>query len=215
MGETCKDCTNACIMYEPDMKGCKNKRRYNMNTLIGMKLRDVLDELKDGAPVKLGLNSGYFFCGPLPENWESMIEEEHRHDMRYISKELDSCDHKAITFSQCWNERLAATIEEATQQPGTPGEVEAEVTKAMMAVYNARLLAWDRLINRIANFTAELHKPGYLDRTVESIYDSIDTDEEPGTICIVVDGLKQGKYYTSKEYREETGMKYGRRKKED
>lgn len=185
-----------------------------MDALIGMKLRDVLDELKDGAPVKLGLKSGYYYCGPLPENWESMIIEEHRRDMRYICKELDSCERKVITFSQRWNERLTNTIDEAMQQPGVPGEVEAEVTKAMMTIYNARLLAWDSLINRIANYTAELHKPGYIDRPVEAIYDSIDPDEEPGTICIVVDGLKTGKYYTSKEYREGTGIKYGRRKKE-
>ncbi|MBO7253289.1 MAG: hypothetical protein J6V25_11770 [Oscillospiraceae bacterium] len=185
-----------------------------MDALIGMKLRDVLDELNEGAPVKLGLKSGYYYCGPLPVNWESMITEEHRRDMRYINKELDSSENKMITFSQRWNERLAATIEEAMQQPGVPGEVEAEVTKAMMTIYNARLTAWDSLINRIANYTAELHKPGYLDRPVEAIYDSIDPDEEPGTICIVVDGLKQGKYYTSKEYREGAGMKYGRRKKE-
>ena len=211
MAETCKDCANKCIMYEPNMEGCKNKWRYNMEALIGMKLRDVLDELNDGAPVKLGLKSGYYFCGPLPENWESMIEEEHRRDMRYISKELDSCDHKAITFSQRWNERLTATIEEAMQQPGTPGEVEAEVTKAMMTIYNARILSWDSLINRIANFTAELHKLPYLDRPVEAIYDSIDPDEVQGTICILVDGLKSGKYYSSKEYKEGTGTQYGRR----
>lgn len=185
-----------------------------MDALIGMKLRDVLDELKEGAPVKLGLKSGYYYCGPLPENWESMIEEEHRRDMLYISKELDSCDHKAIIFSQSWNERLVTTIEEEMQKPGTPGEVEAEVTKAMMTIYNERLTAWDSLINRIANYTAELHKPGYLDRPVTAIYESIDPDEEEDTLCILVDGLKQGRYYTSKEYMEGAGMKYGRRKKE-
>ena len=177
-----------------------------MDALIGMKLRDVLDELKDGAPVKLGLKSGYYYCGPLPKIWESMIVEEHWRDMRYFSRELDRYENDMITFSQRWNERLAATIEEEMQKPGTPGEVEAEVTKAMMTVYNARLTAWDSLINRIANYTAELHKPGYLDRPVEAIYDSIDLDEEPGTICIVVDGLKAGRYHSSKEYREGTGI---------
>lgn len=90
-----------------------------MDALIGMKLRDVLDELKDGAPVKLGLKSGYYYCGPLPENWESMIEEEHRRDMRYFCSELNRCENKMITFSQSWNEQLAATIEEEMQKPGT------------------------------------------------------------------------------------------------
>lgn len=172
-----------------------------MVALIGMKLRDVLDELKEGAPVKLGLKSGYYYCGPLPKDWVSMLDEEHRRDMRYFCRELDRLNHEMTTFSQRWNKRLTDTIEDAMQQPGTPGGVEAEVTKAMMAVYNARLTAWDSLINRLANCTAELHKPGYLDRPVESIYGSIDPDEEPGTVCILVDGLKTGKFYTSKEYR--------------
>lgn len=25
MGETCNDCTNKCIMYEPNMRGCRNR----------------------------------------------------------------------------------------------------------------------------------------------------------------------------------------------
>lgn len=180
-----------------------------------MTLREVLSELQDGAPVKLGLKSGYYYCGPLPENWESMIEEEHRRDMRYFCKLLDDCEKKMITFTQRWNGRLTNTIEEAMQQPGTPGAVEAEVVNAIKKIHDARITAWNSLMQQIANITAELHKPGYLDRHVTAIYESIDPDEEEDTLCILVDGIKTGKYYTSKEYREGTGSKIGRRKAEE
>lgn len=165
-----------------------------------MKLREVLAELQEDAPVKLGLKSGYYYCGPLPENWGKMIEEEHRRDMRYFCKELDNCENKMIRFTELWNTRLVTAIEQAQKEPGTPGNIEAEVTKAIKTNHDARLQAWESLIQRIANFTAELHKPGYLDRYVTAIYESIDPDEE--TLCILIDGLRAGKYYTSKEYRE-------------
>lgn len=177
-----------------------------------MTLREVLGEMQDGAPVKLGLKSGYYYCGLLPENWESMIEDEHRRDMRYFCKMLDSCENKMITFTQRWNERLTNTIEESMQQPGTPAAVEAEVVNAIKQIHDARITAWNSLMQQIANITAELHKPGYLDRHVTSIYDSVDPDEEPGTICILVDGIRTGKYYTSKEYKEGTGSQIGRKK---
>lgn len=180
-----------------------------------MTLREVLSELNDGAPVKLGLKSGYYYCGPLPENWEGMIEEEHRRDMRYFCKLLDTRENAMITFTQHWNVRLANTIEEAMQKPGTPGDVEAEVTEVIKGNCDTRITAWNSLMQQIANITAELHKPGYLDRHVTSIYDSVDPDEEPGTICILVDGLKTGKYYTSKEYKEDTRSQIGRRKAEE
>lgn len=169
-----------------------------------MKLREVLAELQEDAPVKLGLKSGYYFCGPLPENWESMIEEEHRRDMRYISKEIDRMDHETITFSDRWDKRLNLDIEAARKSEiaTTPGHTEAEIVTAIRNNANNRLQAWDSLINRIANFTAELHKPAYLDRYVTAIYESIDPDEDAETLCILIDGLRAGKYYTSKEYRE-------------
>lgn len=177
-----------------------------------MTLREVLGELQEDANVKLGLKSGYYYCGPLPENWESMIEEEHRRDIRYFCKELDSSENKMITFTGHWNDRLVNAIEEAQKEPGTPGKVEADVAEAIRTNHQARLQAWNSLMTRIANITAELHSPAYLDRLVTSIYDSIDPDEEPGTICILVDGLMPGKYYSSKEYMEGKGSQHGRRK---
>lgn len=177
-----------------------------------MTLREVLSELQEGAPVKLGLKSGYYYCGPLPENWESMIEDEHRRDMRYFCKLLDSCENKLITFTQRWNVRLTNDIEEVMQKPGIPAAVEADVTEVIKKNHDARLVAWNSLMQQIANITAELHKPGYIDRHVTAIYDSTDPDEEPGTICVLVDGMKAGKYYTSKEYREGTGSQIGRKK---
>ena len=177
-----------------------------------MTLREVLGELQEGAPVKLGLKSGYYFCGLLPENWESMIEEQHRRDLRYFCKELDNCENKMITFTQHWNDRLVNAIEEAQKEPGMPGTVEADVAEAIRTNHQTRLQAWDSLITRIANITAELHSPAYLDRHVTAIYDSIDPDEKPGTICILVDGLMPGKYYSSKEYKEGKGSAHGRRK---
>lgn len=185
-----------------------------MNALVGMKLRDVLDELHEGAPVKLGLKSSFYLCGPLPANWESMIEEEHRRDMRYINRELDRLERDIVTFSDKWNKRLNADIEAAksTEKPKVPGETEADIVRAIRKNADNRLQAWDSLINRIVSCSAELHKPGYLDRPVEAIYDSIDPEEPEGTICILVDGLVSGKYYSSKEYREGTGTAYGRRK---
>lgn len=185
-----------------------------MKALVGMKLRDVLDELQEGAPVKLGLKSSFYLCGPLPADWKSMIEEEHQRDMRYINRELDRLEREIVTFSDKWNKRLNAEIEAAksTEKPKAPGETEADIVKAIRANANNRLQAWDSLINRIASCSAELHKPGYLDRPVEAIYDSIDPEEPEGTICILVDGLVSGKYYSSKEYREGTGTSYGRRK---
>lgn len=179
-----------------------------------MTLREVLSELQAGAPVKLGLKSGYYYCGPLPENWESMIEEEHRRDMRYISKEIDRMDHEAITFSDKWDKRLNLDIEvaRASEVATSPGATETVIEKAIRTHADHRRQAWDSLINRIANFTAELHKVPYLDRYVTAIYESIDPDEEGGTLCILVDGLKTGKYYTSKEYREGTGSQIERKK---
>lgn len=179
-----------------------------------MTLREVLAELQEGAPVKLGLKSGYYYCGLLPENWESMIEEEHRRDIRYFCKELDSCENKMITFTGRWNDRLVNAIEEAQKEPGTPGKVEADVAEAIRINHKARLQAWEGLLRRIANITAELHSPAYLDRQVTSIYDSIDPDEKPGTICILIDGLMLGKYYSSKEYKEGKGSAHGRRNKQ-
>lgn len=177
-----------------------------------MTLREVLGELQKGAPVKLGLKSGYYYCGPLPEKWESMIEEEHRRDMRYFCKLLGTCENKMITFSQRWNVCLTNDIEEVMQKPGTPAAVEADVAEVIKKNHDARLVAWNSVMQQIANITAELHKPVYLDRHVTSIYDSVDPDEEPGTICVLVDGLKTGKYYTSKEYKEGTGSQIGRKK---
>ena len=182
-----------------------------------MTLREVLGELQDDAPVKLGLKSGYYYCGPLPENWESMIKEEHRKDMRYISKEIDRMDHEAITFSDRWDKRLNLDIEtaRASEVATSPGTTEAEIVKVIRWHAEHRQQAWDSLIGRIANFTAELHKLPYLDRYVSSIYDSVDPEEEPGTVCILVDGLRTGKYYTSKEYKEGTGSQIGRKKAEE
>lgn len=177
-----------------------------------MSLREVLGELQEGAPVKLGLKSGYYYCGPLPENWESMIEEEHRRDMRYFCKELDSCENDMITFTGRWNDRLVDAIEEAQKEPGIPGAIEADVAEAIRTNHQARLKAWDSLLRRIGSITAELHSPAYLDRPVTSIYDSIDPDEKPGTICILVDGIMTGKYYSSKEYKAGKGSAHGRRK---
>lgn len=185
-----------------------------MKALVGMKLRDVLDELQEGAPVKLGLKSSFYLCGPLPANWKSIIEEEHRRDMRYLNRDLDRLEHNIITFSDRWNKQLNVDIEAARnpEKPKVPGEVEAEIVRAIRRNADHRLQAWESLINRIAICSAELHKPGYLDRPVEAIYDSIDPEEPEGTVCILVDGLVSGKYYTSKEYREGTGTAYGRRK---
>ena len=180
-----------------------------------MTLREVLSELQDGAPVKLGLKSGYYYCGPLPENWESMIEEEHRRDMRYFCKLLDTRENAMITFTQHWNVCLTNDIEEVMQKPGTPAAVEADVAEAIKQNHGARITAWNSLMQQIANITAELHKPGYIDRHVTAIYDSTDPDEEPGTICILVDGMKAGKYYTSKEYKEGTGSQIGRKKADE
>lgn len=179
-----------------------------------MTLREVLTELQGGAPVKLGLKSGYYYCGPLPENWEGMIEDEYRKDMRYISKEIDRMDHDAITFSDSWDKKLSLEIETArsSEVATSPGTTEAEIVKAIRRNADHRQQAWDSLIGRIANFTAELHKVPYIDRYVTSIYDSVDPDEEPGTVCILVDGIRTGKYYSSKEYREGTGSQIGRKK---
>lgn len=177
-----------------------------------MTLREVLEELQEGANVKLGLKSGYYFCGPLPADWESMIEEEHRRDMRYFCKELDTYENKMIRFTELWNTRLVTAIKQAQKEPGTLGKVEADVAEAIRTNHQGRLKAWESLLQRIANITAELHSHAYLDRPVMSIYDSIDPDEKPGTICILVDGLMPGKYYTSKEYEEGKGSRHGRRK---
>lgn len=177
-------------------------------------LREVLAGLQDGTPVKLGLKSGYYFCGPLPEDWESMVEDEHIRDMHYICNEIDRMDHEALTFSDRWDKRLNQDIEaaRASEEATTPGATEAEIIKAIRCHADHRLRAWDSLINRIANYTAELNKPEYLDRHVAAIYESIDPDEEPDTICILVDGIKPGKYYSSKEYREGSETRHGRRK---
>lgn len=47
---------------------------------------------------------------------------------------------------------------------------------------------------------------------LQAIYESVDPDEEPDTLCILVDGHRTGKYYTSKEYKEGTGSQIGRKK---
>lgn len=180
-----------------------------------MTLREVLAELQEGAPVKLGLKSGYYFCGPLPENWENMIEEEHRRDLRYFCKALDSCENEMITFTGRWNEQLVNAIEEIQKQPGTPGKVEADVAEAIRINHQARLKAWESLLQRIAKITAELHSPAYLDRHVTAIYESIDPDEEMDTLCVLVDGLMPGKYHSSKEYKKGKGSAHGRRKTDD
>ena len=174
-----------------------------MNALIGMKLRDVLDELQPAAPVKLGLKSGYYYCGLLPDEWATMIEVEHRRDMRYINKELDRLERDILTFSDRWNKRLIFDIDAVRhpEKPKLPADTEADIVKAIRKNANDRLQAWDSMINRIANFTAELHKPPYLDRKVTDIYDSIDPDEPEGTVCILIDGIRTGKYYSSDDYK--------------
>ena len=43
MAETCKDCANKCIMYEPNMKGCRNRMVEYFNII------EVLESIKEAC----------------------------------------------------------------------------------------------------------------------------------------------------------------------
>ena len=170
-----------------------------------MTLHELLEKEK-GQPAKIGFRSGFVFCGILeaPEVMERLFEDQYRKDQRYFLQQINRIEKYLVNFTEIWNEMLKkdleAELERLKKEPDTPAGTEAKILNTLRRFVERREQAHKRAEDLLHDYVEEIHKPHYLKREVVDKYYSIDPEEEPGTMIYIIDGMKSGRYYTSREY---------------
>lgn len=172
-----------------------------------MTLQELLEKEK-GQPAKIGFRSGFVFCGILedPEVMERLFEDQYKKDQRYFLQQINRIEKYLVNFTEVWNgmlkKDLEAELDRLKKEPDTPAGTEAKILNTLRHFVERREQAHKRAEDLLRDYNEEVHKPHYLKREVVDKYYSIDPEEEPGTMIYIIDGMKSGRYYSSKEYRE-------------
>lgn len=148
----------------------------------GKTLKAVLEEMSPDQVIKIGSGARFFFIGEVQD---------------YLSK-MDSYDSGSVARLEgykkqlAWAEKNLCRLESlADQYTDDPDSKEAKKFRQELRIAKATVTRLTKGVNSDRPFS---------ERKVLNMYESCMVYDE-GTICIIIEGIEQGRYWTIDETR--------------
>lgn len=164
-----------------------------------MKLKEVLEKMQ-GKDIKVGANSGYFYCGNCDENTPGEVKRAGDLYISRYKKRLNKAKYHKKYFENYWTRKKYQhmSLFYKRKADGLTDKTEDDIIKGLRELKESDLDKTNHEIERMQNLIGE-HQ-GMLAREVQDVYRSIIGD---GYIIIVA-GDEVGEYWTREEY--DTGV---------
>ena len=169
-----------------------------------MIVRELLNKIK-GRNIKIGSKSGFVYCHIVDDETIETLEAISYEYKKKFEEQLKDVKHYLLVFDDFWKNELRKRLEPLLIANGKiPDKLKREIKKEWE---EDRDRSYKEALNKKETLSEYLDKwKSFVERDVDSYYDSIDIQEPKGTIIIIVKGLENGMFWTTNEY---TRSKYG------
>lgn len=169
-----------------------------------MIVRELLNKIK-GRNIKIGSKSGFVYCHIVDDETIETLEVISYEYKKKFEEQLKDVKHYLLVFDDFWNNELRKRSEPLLTTNGKiPDKLKREIKKEWeedkTRSHKEALIKKETLSEYLDKWKS------FVERDVDSYYDSIDAQEPKDTIIIIVRGLENGMFWTTNEY---TRSKYG------
>ena len=165
-----------------------------------MIVRELLNKI-NGRNIKIGSKSGFVYCHTVDDETIETLEAISYDYKKKFEEQLKDVKHYLLVFDDFWKTELRKRSEPLLKSDIPSDKLEELKNEIKKEWEEDKARSHKEALNKKATLKEYLEKwKSFVERDVDSYYDSVDVQEPKGTIIIIVRGLENGAYWTTNEY---------------